>query len=237
MKTGSKFAINVLTLITMSILSGCAIAHSNFVPVNKVQLSPTEATAVEYNIVKPKRNAIALGVINVNGNGFSSHQDLIKEAKIKAATLGGDFIFQENAGAERKTFYNPGYSSYESNGNAYANKHYGSANQNTSGYSVGPSVSTVDYPWAVFSVWKYTPFQSGVDYDEKLIITGFHLNSDACSAGIEIGDKIIGIDGMDVKDERLSQHSMKIKPGDHITYSVLREGKRMEFTVTALPNY
>jgi S1-C subfamily serine protease len=81
------------------------------------------------------------------------------------------------------------------------------------------------------------PFSYEFYYDENYIITGFHLDTDADSAGIMIGDKIIGVNGLDVKDERLSQHVMGIRPGDQISYTMIRDGKRMNFKATALPNY
>lgn len=48
------------------------------------------------------------------------------------------------------------------------------------------------------------------------IITGFHLQSDANSTGVEIGDRIIGIDGFDIRDESLLQHFITIQPGEKI---------------------
>lgn len=230
----------LLTGISLSILSSCCIVRSDYIAVNKIATVPKEINSVEVFQIKPKRSAIGLGFIKANGNSFSSQEDLIKNAKKKAAELGGDFILVQDAGTDKETVLNPGYSSFQSNGkaslsgNAYSI--YGSANQNASGYSVGPSTSTYYFPWSVFSVWAYTPSNLGLNTDDEYIITGFHLNSDAESVGMMIGDKIIGIDGLDINDEGLSQHRMEIYPGDSVVFTILRDGKRRNYTLTALSN-
>ena len=226
----------VVSAVSLTGLTSCAVTKSNYVEVNKISTSPKDAEVVEYFVFKPRRSAITLGLISVDGNGFTSHQDVIKDAKKKAASLGGDFILEEKSGTETRTVVTPGYSSYQSNGNAFVNNNYGSAYQNAYGYSVGPSVSTIQLPWAVFSVWIYKPSHTGLDVNDDSIITGFNLNSDAEEAGLNIGDKIIGVDGFDIKDDGLLQHVMTIQPGDKIVCSITRDGKRMDFTITALPN-
>jgi C-terminal processing protease CtpA/Prc len=53
---------------------------------------------------------------------------------------------------------------------------------------------------------------------------------------VKIGDKIIGIDGYDVRDEGLPQHLMEIMPGNTVTVSVLRNGERNDLHITAMTN-
>jgi membrane-associated protease RseP (regulator of RpoE activity) len=230
----------ILAAIFLSVLSSCCVVRSNYVAVNKLTTQPKQVESVEYFLVKPKRSALGLGYVNVDGNGFSKHEDLIREAKKKAAVLGGDFILREDAGTESKTVYNPGYSSYQSNGRAFVSGNpysvYGSANQNASGYAVGPSTSTYNFPWSVFSVWVYTPANIGLNVDSDNCVKNFHLNSDAEAIGMMIGDKIIGVDAIDINDEKLFQHLMEILPGDKITFTVSRDGQRINFEVTALSN-
>jgi hypothetical protein len=49
-------------------------------PINKIETFPREVDHVEYLSVKPRRSTIGLGYVTLNGNGFSGHDDLIKEA-------------------------------------------------------------------------------------------------------------------------------------------------------------
>ncbi len=130
MRTFTKVS---LATIFLSILTSCCVVHTDYMAVNKVVTVPKEMESVEFLMIKPKRSAICLGCVSVNGNGFSSHDNLIKEAKKKSAELGGDFILYENSGTETKTVYNPGYSNYQSNGNAFvsggSHSVYGSAHQ------------------------------------------------------------------------------------------------------------
>lgn len=229
-----------IPLMVLGLFTGCANTSSEFVTTNKVVTYPREIDSVEYCILKPKQTAICIGFISTNGNGFSDHKDVVKDAKRQAAKMGGDFILEEKSGVETETVLNPGYSSYQANGSAYLNVNqsciYGSANEQASAFSIGPSVSTYNFPWSVFSVWVYMPSHYGIDRDDNFIVRGFHLNSDAEASGMMIGDKIIGIDGFDISDGCLPQHLMEIQPGDKMVFSISREGKRKDCVITALPN-
>ena len=65
---------------------------------------------------------------------------------------------------------------------------------------------------------------------------GFHLNSDASSNGIHVGDRLIGIDNYDISDEGPIQHMMKVHPGDQIKVTVQRKPKKIEAFVTEISN-
>lgn len=235
-KLKNKITSSALTIFMLFILTGCSVATTNYEPVNKLQIPPKEVTFVEYLTYKPKKSSIGLGLISVNGNGFASHENLIVEAKKKAAELGGDYILREDVGTETNTVYNPGYTTYNSNGNAYYNSYNGNANYTANGYSVGPSISTYNYPWAIFSVWVYFPSSLGIDI-ENYTVMGFHLNSDAPLSGVKVGDRILGIDGLDVKDERISQHLMNIMPGRKVNLTLVRNEERIDCQITTLPNF
>lgn len=232
--------IKTVFLSCFTTLVGCSHTSSSFMEINKLYSKPRHIETVEYYAIEPKRSAICLGQIHICGNRFSDHEKLIQDAKRKAADLGGDFIFEEKSGVETKVSVTPAYSTYQSNGSTYLNGNsryvHGSANENAYGYSVGPSVQTLELPWAVFYVGVYTPSQFGVRFDDNAIITGFHLNSDGEPAGLKVGDKIIGVDGIDAKDEGLSRHIMSIQPGDKIVLSVQRDAKRLDYAITALIN-
>ena len=228
-----------LGLITLAIWS-CSVTTASYVPLHKIMAEQKEPESVELLPFKPSRLALCVGLISTSGDCFASQDDAVKEAKKKAAALGADFIVRENSGTETLTHVDPGYSKYQSNGSAYLNGNnrsiYGSASQATSAYSVGPSVSTYNYPWAVFSAWIYRPSRSGIEFDDDYVVTRFLLQSNAEELGVKIGDKVIGMNGLDVKDDKMGQHLMGVQPGDEMVFTILRDGKRMDFKIKALEN-
>lgn len=239
-----KSSLKALSLaISFVFLSACAITHSSYMPEMKITTIQKDESCVEFLAQKPQRAAIRIGLISVNGNGFSNAENLIQEAKKKAAEIGGDFVLVENAGVETKTVYSPGYSTYQASGyehaaaygNPYAFSARGYGSQQSSGYSIGPGINTYDFPWGIFSVWVYAPSQIGIRFNE-MVVTGFHLNSDAETAGVQIGDTLLGIDGHDVQDEGLVEHLMSVPPGQKVNVSLQRNGKRYDFIITTIKN-
>jgi hypothetical protein len=221
------------------VLAGCSLASvaSRFSPEISIKSEPKpNISHVEYLTKKPSRSALRIGVISTNGNGFSGFDDLIEKAKKEAASLGADFIMAENSGVESKTFFSPGYSTYNENASASYGTSYGYGSGSAKGYSVGPSINTFEYPWCNFTVWIFSPSQIGIHIDGNNIISGFHLNSDAPDIGVKVGDQLIGIDDYDVLDEQLIKHLMKVYPGDKVKLILLRDAKKVEKIITALPN-
>jgi len=232
-----KKLFTCLKLSIIIFLSSCASVQSSFCPEVHFSTKPkTTPETVQFLRVKPSRLALRIGSISTNGNGFANFDDLIDEGKQKAAQLGGDFILVENSGINKQTYYSPGYSTYQSNAVAsYGNQNgYGSGQAN--GYSVGPSVSTINFPWCTFSVWVYHPSKLGLTCDENNIVSGFHLNTDAEEKGVEIGDKIIGINGFDITDQKLLENIMTIRPGNKINLTLQRGAKKISYQITAIPN-
>jgi len=213
------------------------MVNSRFTKELHIETSPKiDSNQVEYLARQPQRAALRIGKISSSGNGFASFDDVIKKTKKEAAKLGGDFILLEDSGVDTSMVYSPGYSSYKANSYASYGTYSGYGSGTAAGYSVGPSLRTVNRPWCVFSVWVYCPSQTGIRFDNEWTVVGFHLNSDAPSNGIRIGDRLIGIDNYDISDEQLIQHMMGVHPGDQIKITTLRNSKRIEASVTALPN-
>lgn len=235
-----KFFNYVLFFVLSVALSSCAVTKSEYVPINKITLEEKTLDCVDVLLIKPRRSALCIGFIATNGNGFANHEQGVKEAKKKAALLGADFILKEKSGTETTTYVTPGHSTYQSQGSAFisgSNRSiYGSASESAYGYSQGPSVSTINFPWGIFSAWVYRPSTPGIEMDDNWTITGFTLQSHGYDVGLRYGDKVIGIDGFDINDEQLSQHLMSVFPGDEMVFSILRDSKRSDFTVIALPN-
>lgn len=229
--------VNKLMIVTCTLcLVSCAVTQSSYIPEIKLDIRPKALNCVEYLSQKPRRASLRIGSINVSGNGFSKNEDLVEDAKKQAAKIGGDFILVENAGVESKTVYSPGYSSYESNANVFANNLYGQGSANASAFSIGPSIDTYYLPWGCFSVWVYVPSQTGIRFDDCLVVNGFHLNSDAVASGVKKGDKLLGMNGCDIMDEAFIHCLMNIYPGNKVTVNLERDGKRIDCQITAIEN-
>lgn len=242
MKIKSTLILSILLTLILT-FSGCAVARSTYYPHTSLATNKKSENQVEYYAQKPQKNAIRTGAMSVNGNGFSSWDTVIKEAKRKAAEIGADYILLENSGVETQTITTPGYSNYQARGSSSAYGHgspYSSSlnaygNYQSSAYSYGPSQNTYHFPWANFSTWVYTPCHAGIVF-ENYNVTGFRLNSNAEQAGIKIGDTLLGIDGYELEDPELVTHLMNIKPNDTINLVLLRESKRVQCSVTAFKN-
>ncbi len=232
-----RFLFSIPIISIFFLLSGCASVQSSFTrEMHIVKQSKTGPGAVEYLTRMPSRKAQRIGFISANGNGFSGFDDLIEDAREKAANLGGDFILVENSGVDTETNYRPGYSTFKADAYESYGSRSGQGEAKAQGYSVGPSVSTINRPWSKFSVWVYRPSQLGIRLDEANRIIGFHLNSDAEQAGLRIKDMLIGIDGYDILDEKAIRHLMDIYPGKKVKLTFQRGSERVEYYITALPN-
>jgi len=58
----------------------------------------------------------------------------------------------------------------------------------------------------------------------------------AFQAGIRVKYTLIGVDGIDMKDQKVIHHLMDLHPGDKLKISVLRDYKRIDRQITALSN-
>ena len=198
--------------LLLTVLSACSNTSISYVEMNSMKTSPIEPILVEVIYELPHINGFHLGNITVNGNGFSNNLDIINAAKKKAGEIGANYIYCTNSGIEKKIVFN----------------------QNSSGYLTSDNI--LNCPWSIFSAWISKPSKTGINLNKHHIVIGFHLNCDAELAGMEIGDKVIGIDGIDINDRALTKHFMNMQPGSKCTYIVLRNEERKFFTITTLPN-
>lgn len=72
-----------------------------------------------------------------------------------------------------------------------------------------------------------------VETDSQLTVAGFAEESAARSVGIEIGDRIVSIDGEPMHDFRDVQNAVMLYPGRTFDIVVDRGGRRLDFEVTA----
>lgn len=218
----------LLLIASLFTLTACSTTRATYVPIVSVPAMPTDAQCVELFAQQPKRAAIRLGMITVDGNSLADWNDLVQQAKRQAAHLGGDFILVEDNGNETYQIQRPGFTSYTVSTDC---GYY----PITTGYSVGPRVETYNLPWATFAVYRYQPSHLGLRLDNN-VVTGFHLNSDAPEAGVQPHDVLLGIDNFDLDDQELIAHMLTIQPNDPVTLTLQRNDQRLKRTITALKN-
>lgn len=227
-----KMVKNIFLFLGIStLLFSCANTTCTYFPDYVISKPKKTTEQIAFYRTPPNLASVKIGTIAIDGNGFANNDDLIISAKEKAAEQSGDYILVEDAGVNTQTIYNPGHTNYNADaswGNSYGN-------YQANGYSVGPSITTVNRPWARFSVWVFAPSHLGLKTD-NLIITGFNLNSSAETSGLQIGDIILGIDDIDIQDNRLVYHMLEVQPGQTVKVSVSRNNQRVDYTVKAMPN-
>ena len=72
-----------------------------------------------------------------------------------------------------------------------------------------------------------------VETEQQLTIAGYTEDSAARDAGMEIGDRIISIDGREMSDFSQVQDTVMLYPGKRFAVEVERDGERRNFDVTA----
>ena len=221
-------------LLAIPILfASCAHVNSSYTPELAIQIEPKQDSIdVEYLGKKPSREAVRLGTVTSNGNLFSGFDDLCVDAKKQAAKLGGDFILKEISGVKEKVVYTPATSTYTSK----SSKKEKGGEKEVTHESKGVSQHTESRPWGVFSVWAYLPSKIGLRTDSEYCVKGFLLSSSAQKAGVQKGDRLLGIDGFDIDDDHLIRHQMRVLPGETVRLSLLRDGNRIERSITAMRN-
>ncbi len=224
----------LLLLPLIAFMHACVSVRSTISSDLQLSLpSKADPNQICYFSKKPEKTAWKIGTISVDGNGCADFEDLLVEAKERAAKLGGDFILKEDSGVEMSTRYTPASSSFESV--TYRNQH-GQKEEKANQVSVGAKIETISRPWGVFSIWVYARSQLGLRLDAQNIVQGFHLNTDAQAAGVKIGDRLIGIDGCDMQDQNAVERQMSIRPGERVKLTFQRDAQWVECFVTALPN-
>jgi serine protease Do len=75
----------------------------------------------------------------------------------------------------------------------------------------------------------------GTDMTHGVLVADLHPASPAKEAGVQVGDVVLSINGKAVRDPAEMKFRMATLPlGSKADYSVLRQGKKMSFTVTAM---
>lgn len=211
-------------LIISTIIVGCSSTHASiysektdggisggdtimYIVGNDIESPPKNENLVKLVVDFPKQAAFQMGVIKVKGAASAEVESIILEARKLAAEKGADFfMFDYLQECSYDVMGDNGFFKY-------------------------------NFPYGEFSVWLYKPSISGIYfYDENDAIKNFHPESNALEAGMMLGDVVIEIDHINLKDKCMAQHLNGIKPGDKNTYTVLRNGERIDFVLIALPN-
>jgi len=83
---------------------------------------------------------------------------------------------------------------------------------------------------------------SGLELDDSTyVISGLFPGSPAASSGIQVGDQLVAVNGLDISDtnniEQLMELQQQMTPGATRTYTLKRDGKRRnyDFKLVAMP--
>jgi len=141
----------------------------------------------------------------------------------------------------------PGVSTQQSSSSAVVNASganaYGTAQSQSSGVSIGPSVRTVQTGSMNFLLGKYPRVWLGLMFDlertdGKAILSSFSWDSHAPKAGMKIGDEVLAFDGRDIKDPEGGKPLFyTAKAGEVVTVVVRRAGERLEFQVPYIDRF
>ncbi|HSG50068.1 MAG TPA: PDZ domain-containing protein [Longimicrobiales bacterium] len=94
------------------------------------------------------------------------------------------------------------------------------------------SVETPPRPagWMGVSV---TITRTAEDPVERVVITDVWQDSPAQAAGLRAGDRVVGVNGMEVSAERFRSLTQRLQPGDPMALEVVRDGRSLSVTVVA----
>lgn len=237
----------IATWVSAMILTGCVTPVVTYIPKTNIAMRAKQnPNSIEVLTDRPVRSFMTLGVMGLGGRPLNGFQDLINEAKRKAAEVGGDFVWVVKAGTVDQHYMIPGYSTYSSDitGTFTANQFGANGNINgyAHGFSRGPIFGTQHLANMRVVIGMYMPATLALEtrFDEatkKPYVAGFKLKSKAEMAGVKVGDELLGVDGIDGADlQALNKHMLSKRPGETVKLSVLRNGVRHDVNVELVPN-
>jgi len=223
--------------------AGCASSHPNYFPSIGLKMPPKKsADAVEVRSMAPTRACFALGELYVGST--HSWGKIISKTTEQAAQIGADFVWLADRSVQAEYVYIPGFSSSSTSASAYG---YGygdwfttQAHSQASGYSVGPSVRKVERGTIKAVAGVYYPARLGVTWDpeqtQKCIVKAFTFGSNAETGGLQVGDEILAMDGVEVGSDNLPRHLLQVQPGQKMNLAFVRSGQRLDVDVETIPN-
>ena len=194
------------------------------------------------NGVARTRACFALGMLDVGGT--HSWGKIIKKATKQTAEIGGDFVWLADTSVQSEYIFIPGFSSFSASGSAYGygygNWFTAQAQSQAGGYSVGPSVRRVERGTLRAIVGLYYPARIGVTWDRerapKCVVKEFAFGSNAEKGGLQVGDEILAMDGIEIGSDSLPRHLLQVQSGQKMKLAFVRSGQRLDVDVETIPN-
>ena len=223
--------------------AGCASSQPNYFPSIGLKMPPKKsADQVEVRSVPPTRACFALGELYVGST--HSWGKIISKTTAQAAQIGADFVWLADRSVQSEDIYIPGFSSFSASGSAYGygygNWFTARANSQASGYSVGPSVRRVERGTIRAVAGVYYPARLGVTWDPaqspKCVVKAFTFGSNAETGGLQVGDEILALEGIEVGSDNLPRHLLQVQPGQKMKLAIMRSGQRLDVDVETIPN-
>lgn len=216
----------------LGLITSCTLARSHIIETPVFDIPTTTSkymSEVEfYPEVSHERAAMCIAKLTIIGNKFSTPETLTESAIRRAAQMGGDFVCLSEIGEAKMCIP----SSYEREVIGI-NK---VSNDNVQVFVKLPENAYEWYvPCGIFFVYLYAPTKSGLQLDIDGIVVDF-VEEEAKLSGINIGDKIVAVNGVSFGNLDLGKHLWKTCVGDEMTYTVLRNGEEMDLKIKAFPN-
>ena len=169
---------------------------------------PPKEKPVDVRVALPAEMCVRIGMLDARGSELSGSGSLRRASQKRAAQLGADFIMLERSGVDK------GITS------GYA----------TVGSIVLPTVRSTHHPWGIYSVWCYTMAELGIKLEGDLV-KGYRLGGAAELAGVQIGDQLLGVDGIDVDDGRFKSYLLELEANAVVDLHLWRDGERIDMTL------
>ena len=232
-----------LVAVFLLFCAGCASSRPNYFPSIGLKMPPKKsADQVEVRSMPPTRACFAIGELYVGST--HSWGKIISKTTVQAAQIGADFVWLADRSVQTEDIYIPGFSSFSASGSAYGygygNWFTAQAHSQASGYSVGPSVRRVQRGTLLAIVGLYYPAKIGVTWDTerapKCVVKEFTFGSNAETGGLQVGDEILAMDGIEVRSDNLPRHLLQVQPGQKVKLAIMRSGQRLDVDVETIPN-
>jgi hypothetical protein len=188
-----------------------------------------------------------LGELVLGGGPKNSFQEMLDMAQKEAAVRGADFIVLINQQVQSQQVTVPGFATAQQTSNAVVSVSgstgFGTANSQSTGFAVGPSVMTVQTGRMFFLIGKYPKVWLGLiteknRADQKAIISEFSWDSPAPKSGLQIGDELVAVDGRDIRDpEGAKALFFTAKAGDVVSVVIRRRGEQKEFSMPYIDRF
>lgn len=205
-------------IILLPLLSGCSMARIAVedLPINvaRNQSNQTDVPVYEYGIELPPRAGIPIARLGAHGNGYANKEYLLLQLGKRGSKIGADFIVAHNQQIN--------------------------AGPTVTSYGRYSAISSTIQTLSIYgTAYVFAPVRLGAQWDTENVIIDLQPGMPAKSAGLEIGDRILAVNGNRTTNDPLAapRALAACKPGDRVRIEVETEnGIQRQVLVRAAGN-